>query len=187
MTATHDHEWERGLPALMVRYQAADEAAMAELVRSLSPRLLRFFAASGVGRLDAEDLLQDCWLRIHRSRHAYRAEEPVIPWVFAIARHTRLDGDRRRRRQDRCEVLVADPPEMIVESPAETPSGPEQLVRLLATLPDSQREVVLMLKLQGMSLEDVAKATSSTVGAVKQRAHRAYATLRKAFEKEHIE
>jgi RNA polymerase sigma-70 factor (ECF subfamily) len=51
-------------------------------------------------------------------------------------------------------------------------------VELLAPLPESQREVILMLKVAGMSLEEVARATSSTVGSVKQKAHRAYERLR---------
>jgi RNA polymerase sigma-70 factor (ECF subfamily) len=55
---------------------------------------------------------------------------------------------------------------------------------LLETLPDSQREVILMLKVSDMSLEEVARATSSTVGAIKQKAHRAYARLREIIEKE---
>jgi RNA polymerase sigma-70 factor (ECF subfamily) len=54
----------------------------------------------------------------------------------------------------------------------------------LTNLPESQREVILMLKVSGMSLEEVARATSSTVGAIKQRAHRAYATLRRILDKE---
>jgi RNA polymerase sigma-70 factor (ECF subfamily) len=49
---------------------------------------------------------------------------------------------------------------------------------LLATLPEGQREVLMMLKVGGLSLEEVARATSSTVGAVKQKAHRAYERLR---------
>ena len=50
--------------------------------------------------------------------------------------------------------------------------------------PEAQRETLVMLKVAGMSLEEVARATSSTVGAVKQRAHRAYETLRRALGKE---
>jgi RNA polymerase sigma-70 factor (ECF subfamily) len=50
---------------------------------------------------------------------------------------------------------------------------------LVAALPDAQREVVTMLKVGGLTLEEVARATSSTVGAVKQKAHRAYERLRK--------
>jgi RNA polymerase sigma-70 factor (ECF subfamily) len=49
---------------------------------------------------------------------------------------------------------------------------------LLASLPESQREVVMMLKISGLSLEEVARATSSSVGSVKQKAHRAYDKLR---------
>jgi RNA polymerase sigma-70 factor (ECF subfamily) len=55
---------------------------------------------------------------------------------------------------------------------------------LLEKLPDSQREVILMLKVSDMSLAEVARATSSTVGAIKQKAHRAYARLREIIEKE---
>jgi DNA-directed RNA polymerase specialized sigma24 family protein len=53
---------------------------------------------------------------------------------------------------------------------------------LVADLPDAQREVVTMLKVGGLSLEEVARATASTVGAVKQKAHRAYQRLRKLLE-----
>jgi RNA polymerase sigma-70 factor (ECF subfamily) len=59
-----------------------------------------------------------------------------------------------------------------------------RFTHLLETLPDSQREVIVMLKLSDMSLEEVARATSSTVGAIKQKAHRAYARLREIIEKE---
>jgi RNA polymerase sigma-70 factor (ECF subfamily) len=59
----------------------------------------------------------------------------------------------------------------------ETDRGPD-LEALLAQLPESQREVVAMLKISGMSLEEVARATSSSVGSVKQKAHRAYEKLR---------
>ena len=54
----------------------------------------------------------------------------------------------------------------------------EELDALLAPLSRSQREVIEMLKVAGMSLEEVARATSSTVGSVKQRVHRAYKILR---------
>ena len=70
-------------------------------------------AARGLGRNDPEDLLQDCWIRIHRSRHTYRASEPVMPWIYAIARHTRLDAYRKQRRLQSREVLVASIPERL--------------------------------------------------------------------------
>lgn len=167
------------LRALMTRYQRADPAALEELVRRLSPPLLRYFRSSRVDTAAAEDMLQDCWMRIHRSRNSYRASEPVLPWIYAIARYTRLDAYRKRRRRERQEVLVAAVPE--ASSRTQPTALQEDLEELIANLPDSQREVLVMLKVSGMSLEEVARATSSTVGAVKQKAHRAYVALRRAM------
>jgi len=169
---------ERELKELMVRYQAADSAAVEELVNRLSPRLLRFLTESGVTRSGAEDLLQDCWLRIHRSRHTYRSSEPLLPWVFGIARHIRLDGYRKRRRLESREVLVGSYEESIHPTESGAATDQNEFLRLVGSLPQSQREVLQMMKVTEMSVEEVARATSSTVGAVKQKAHRAYATLR---------
>ncbi len=160
---------------LMVRYQQGDAAAVETLVTSLSPALLRFCWGDGMSRSDAEDLLQDCWLRIHRARHTYLSSEPLLPWIFAVARHTRLDAFRRRRRRGTREVLVAESPELA----SAVPPPENGVMDLLNRLPDGQREVIVMLKVVGMSLEEVAAATSSTAGAIKQKAHRAYAALRR--------
>jgi RNA polymerase sigma-70 factor (ECF subfamily) len=168
----------------MTSYQNADSAALDELVRRLSPPLLRYFGASRAGWNDAEDLLQDCWIRIHRSRHTYRPSEPVMPWIYAIARHTRLDAYRKRRRLESREVLVATLPERLHQPSLQAAPEKDALEHLIASLPESQREVIVMLKVAGMSLEEVARATSSTPGAVKQKAHRAYETLRRAWGKD---
>src|SRR5258708_1809187 len=82
----------------MERYQQADPEAPAALVAALSPALLRFFRSQAASREQADDLLQDTWLRIHRVRHTYRPGEPVLPWIYAIARRVRVDGYRRSRR-----------------------------------------------------------------------------------------
>ena len=176
--------WENELADLMVRYQHGDPEAIEELIRRLSSRLMRFLAAPRLSQSDTEDLFQECWIRIHRSRHTYRPAEPVLPWIFAIARHTRLDGYRRTRRRESREVLVANPPE-VLHRPQQTPAiEQDEFVRLLESLPESQRDVIFMLKVAGMSLSEVARATSSTVGAIKQKAHRAYEKLRLVLEKE---
>lgn len=175
---------DRELRDLMTRYQNADAAAVEELVLRISPSLLRFFGRSGIGRSEAEDMLQDCWIKIHRSRHTYRVTEPVMPWIFAIARHTRLDAYRKQRRLESREMLVPNIPEALHQTAPEAVPEEDQFARLVASLPDAQREVIMMLKVSGMSLEEVARATSSTPGAVKQKAHRAYAALRRALGKD---
>jgi RNA polymerase sigma-70 factor, ECF subfamily len=168
----------------MTRYQHADPAAPGELVRRISPPLLRYFGAVRADREDAQDMLQDCWIRIHRSRHTYRASEPVMPWIYAIARHTRLDAYRKRRRLESREQLVAAVPEHLHHTMPEAAPVPDAFEQRVAILPEAQREVIVMLKVSGMSLEEVAKATSTTIGAVKQKAHRAYSTLRRALGKD---
>jgi RNA polymerase sigma-70 factor, ECF subfamily len=170
------------LRTLMTQYQSADPAALDELVRRVSPPLLRYFSSSRFGRGEAEDLLHDCWIRIHRSRHTYRSSEPVMPWIYAIARHTRLDAYRKRRRIAEREVLVASVPETLHQAAPQAPA--DDFEGMISQLPDSQREVLVMLKVSGMSLEEVARATASTVGAVKQKARRAYSTLRSVWGKD---
>jgi RNA polymerase sigma-70 factor (ECF subfamily) len=161
----------------MERYQQADPEAPAVLVSALSPALLRFFRSQSATPGQAEDLLQDTWLRIHRVRHTYRPGEPVLPWIYAIARRVRVDGYRRSRRINSHETAM----EVLPERPAE--SEPRHALpvfeALVAALPEAQREVITMLKVGGLSLEEVARATSSTAGAVKQKAHRGYDRLRK--------
>jgi RNA polymerase sigma-70 factor (ECF subfamily) len=164
------------LEQLMVRYQQADVAATSALIERISPQLYRFFAAQLGNADDASDMLQDPWLRIHRVRHTYRAGEPLLPWVYAIARRVRVDSYRKRRRIATREVAV----EVLPETPAKSQDAGElpPFDQLIAELPSSQREVLTMLKVNGLSLEEVARATSSSVGSVKQKAHRAYERLR---------
>jgi RNA polymerase sigma-70 factor (ECF subfamily) len=149
---------EEELRHLMAGYQGGHEAAIEELVVRLSPRLLSFFSADVLGG-DAQDLLQECWLRIHRSRHTYRVSEPLLPWVYAIARHTLLDGRRRGMRRHRREVLVPEVPEQAGR--AAEPAGTPDVSRLLERLPPSQREVILLLKVSGMTLEPAPRPLPS--------------------------
>lgn len=171
------------LENLMTRYQRADPDAAAELVRQLSPVLLRYLSRPVYTRAYAEDLLQECWLRIHKSRHTYRPGSPLLPWVFAIARHTRVDGFRRRGRIESHELALEEFQQLPVSATMPVDVEAQDLYRLVEELPESQREVIFMMKVSGMSLEEVARATSSTVGAVKQKAHRAYESLRAKLSK----
>ncbi len=165
------------LEELMLRYQQADPVATTELIRQVSPLLLRFLTSQCGSRADAEDLLQDTWLQIHRVRHTHRPGEPVLPWIYAITRHVQVDGYRRSRRIRSHEHLMDPLPESFrVARPA--PVVAPDFDTMLAVLPPSQREVVRLLKHTGMSLEEVARATGSTVGSVKLKAHRAYEKLR---------
>jgi len=167
------------LAELMANYQQGDSAAAAVLVRRLSPQLHRFFLMQYVSRTHADDLLQETWMRIHQARHTYRRSEPLLPWLYAIARHVRIDHYRKQHRTQSREERIDEGFDIAAASDA--PGRTPDIESLLGALPESQREVLVMLKVSGMSLEEVARATSSSVGSVKQKAHRAYETLRKLY------
>lgn len=166
--------------ALMLAYQSGNAAAATALIHRVSPLLHRLFTSEAASRGHADDLLQETWLRIHRVRRTYRPGEPVLPWAYAIARHVRIDHYRRVRRTTAREQSLEDVGQA-AESSVEAPRL-EDLDALLSPLPAAQREVIELLKFAGMSLEEVARATSTTVGSVKQKAHRAYRTLRSRLQ-----
>jgi RNA polymerase sigma-70 factor (ECF subfamily) len=102
----------------------------------------------------------------------------VLPWFFAIARYTRIDAYRRRRQIDANELAVDDLSTSGAGQSTLPDAADTDLWRLVGQLPPSQQEVIQMLKVSGLSLEEVARATGSSVGSVKQKAHRAYQKLR---------
>jgi RNA polymerase sigma-70 factor, ECF subfamily len=168
------------LEALMTRYQAGDFAAARSLIDRISPSLHRFFDMQAANRADADDLLQETWLRIHRVRATYRPGRPLLPWIFAIARRVRVDHYRKSVRTSAREQRWEEVAES-VPTPGTEAHRADELRELLAVLSESQREVLEMMKVAGMSLEEVARATSCSVGSVKQKVHRAYEKLRKTM------
>lgn len=166
----------------MAAYQAGDAAAAETLLGALCPVLGRFFGSMPDSRAAADDLTQETLLRMHRVRHTYRPGEPLMPWVYAIARNARVDHYRRSSRRTAREEAV-DPSDLQkYAAPAAPPRDTPDFDSLMAHLPESQREVLTMLKVLGLTVEEVARATGSTAGAVKQKAHRAYEKLRGILE-----
>ena len=165
------------LEELMGRYQKGDTTAVTALVECLTPQLYRFFASLTNSNADAEDMLQEAWLRIHRVRHTYRGAEPVLPWLYAIARSVQVEDHRRRLWLAWREAGVGIFPAFSArEDKAGTMPAFEELV---GRLPQDQREVLTMLKISGLSAEQVARVTSSPAWAVKRRLLRAYERLRR--------
>jgi RNA polymerase sigma-70 factor (ECF subfamily) len=147
------------------------------LVTQLSPQIFQFYLAQSRNRAEAEDLLQDFWLRIHKARATFRPGEPLMPWLYAIARRVRVDRYRKTKGAREHEIVTDQLPERA--APEILRQDEPKISEMLQSLPESQREVLLMLKVSGLSIEEVARATGVSVGSVKQKAHRAYESLRK--------
>ena len=170
----------RDLEQLMTRYQQADTTAVTDLVERLTPQLYRFFASQTDSGSDPEQMVRAAWLLIHQSRHTYRRGEPVLPWLYAIARCVCLDNHRKWRRTASRETGVSP----LHASPLhrDETNNIRRFRELAAGLSAGQREVLTLLKVNGLSIEDVARATSTTAEAVKQRARRGYERLRELLD-----
>jgi RNA polymerase sigma-70 factor (ECF subfamily) len=166
---------------LMTRYCDGDAAAFRELHALLAPKLFGYLLHMARDRAIAEDLLQLTFLKVHRARAAYVRGADPTPWIYAIAHRTFLDEARRQKR-----AIVrpdAEVPDVAAEPPPEGPD-PERAKAALAALeglPAQQREAVILTKLDGRSMAEAAEIAGTTAGAMKVRAHRGYAALRKAL------
>lgn len=170
------------LKELMEKYQAGDRRAAERLVEMLNPSLARYLYATSLGPLNLDDLLQECWLRIHKARSSYQPGEAPMPWILAIARHARIDFYRRWQRSSGRETELQDFSDESGRNPklaGKQAMAGDEMLQMLRNLPDSQREVLVMMKVNGMSIREAAAATNSTPAAVKQKAYRAYQTIRK--------
>jgi RNA polymerase sigma-70 factor, ECF subfamily len=176
---------------VMRRYAGGDDAAFDELYAALSPRLYAFCVRLAGRNGDAEDLFQDAFLKLHRSRATYVSGASALHWAFAIVRSTHLD--RLRRRARRPEKLVASTDEVleaILENAAGSPESAlnaETLARIveqeLQRMSERNRSAYILLKIEGLSAVEAAAVLGTTGDAVKQRALRAYEALREALSR----
>lgn len=158
-------------------YQQADANAVMTMIELLSQQLYGSFAERAGSRTDAEDLLQDAWLRIHRVRHTHHpgGSHPSLGIRHRTTHRVGVDIYRRRRRIESHEKGVDGLSEASVER--DQARNSQSFDELLTAPAESQHEVLRLLKVNRFTIEEVARATSSTAGAVKQKIHRAYERL----------
>lgn len=168
---------EQRLIPLMVGYQKGSTDDFAQLYEMLKRPLLRYLWTFVRNSTIAEDLLQETFLQIHRARQTYTPPRPVRPWVYAITRHVALMYLRSTRR--RKEVLADENlPELPVPPDVERLADGDTIHRLLAELPRSGQEVLILHHLLGMRFEEVGQILGIATGTAKVRAHRAIKALR---------
>lgn len=174
---------EAGLNAAMDRYASGDAGAFPVLHRALYPRLYAYLTRMSGSSATADDLAQETFLRMHRARSTFAAGGAVLPWMYAIARNVYLDHVRSSRLR-RTERLPSDPGSMpadvssSAESAAIAAQAARAVERVLARIPAGQRDAFVLIRYEGLSVQDAAAVLGTTVTAVKLRAFRAYEALR---------
>ena len=159
---------------LMARVAAGDMAALAELCRRYERPLYRFLAR-WAGETDAEDLYQETWLHVVRGAARFDRTRRFSTWLFQVALNLARDAHRRRRPEEHDDGALATAPADSRELDA-AEAGIDAR-RLLASLPEPQRTVLVLRYYHDMSETDVAAIVGCPPGTVKSRLHHALRTL----------
>lgn len=127
----------------------------------------------------AADLVQECYLRMHRSRHTYDPALPVKPWLLGIARHVRLTDRRRRWLLLSRETAGLDAlPELPVPAEMEGWADRDALTGALAQLPADRREAIVLHHIYGLSFREIGGVVGVSEGGARIRASRGMSELR---------
>jgi RNA polymerase sigma-70 factor, ECF subfamily len=158
--------------------RSGDVRAFAALVDAYYARCLRFALHMLTSRRDAEEAVQDTFVRVYHALPKYEEREAFEPWLFRIlANRCRSAGARERRHAE--VVEYGDVPERSAASGHDDAiAWREEIGIALAALPDEQREAFLMRHVEDLSYDDMSIATGAGVSALKMRVKRACDALR---------
>ena len=175
---------EEAFRILVSRVLDGDQAAYNQFLTKLSLNLRSYLRRQlhRVGRpdVDAEDLVQEALLTIHRKWHTYDRALPVLPWAYAITRYKLIDflrsttNDARHLTLDDIEE-AAGPDGALIEALS--------ISKLLTALPEKLRMPVELVRLEGLSVKEAAVETGLSESAIKVNVHRGVKAIARAFGK----
>lgn len=182
------HDWAE----FIRKAQSLDAGAFDEIVDAYSGRLYGFFQRMLGRREEAEDLVQEVFVRVVKGITEYREEGRFESWLFRIAGN--LVRDRLRREAKETTIgsggrNSADDLESPTDRPTSTTAGTleyredvDRLQKCLAKLPSAEREVILMRHYGELSFAEIGEYMGAPLGTVLARAHRGLAKLRQWME-----
>src|SRR5687768_8159726 len=142
---------DRRLAEWMRAAQDGDKQAYAAALREIEGALKRYLLRRLHSEESVEDVAQDILISIHSVRHTYNPEKLFGPWMYAIARNRLADYWRKHFRA-RAEVAVESEALDVAEPEKGDSALSDQMETALKELPEQQRSVVHMLKIQGLSI-----------------------------------
>lgn len=173
---------------LMLRVKDGDAASFGLLLEKYRASVSHFLYRMVQDQAVSEELAQEVFLRVYKSRATYEATAKFTTWLFRIATHLALNwlrAEKNERGQERLDQGTEDAPAREVPDRARSVEQEmvqavrvEEVRRAVAALPDKQRAAVLMHKYEEMDYSQIAKVLSCSESAVKSLLFRAYETLR---------
>ncbi len=172
------------LQRMLSKVAAGDREAFRALYDATSPKLFGIVLRITGNRAEAEEILQDAYVRVWRKASLYRPEagQPMA-WLAAIARNAALD----RIRASRIERARSDYDESILErlaAPEVNPVTRQSLRQCLGALDEEARRCVILAYCSGYSREELAEQFGRPVGTIKTLLHRTTKALKACLEQE---
>jgi RNA polymerase sigma-70 factor (ECF subfamily) len=177
--------------AVMLRAAAGDDSAFNFLVEKYHRPMIHFLYRMVHTQAVAEELAQEVFLRVYRSRESYRAEARFTTWLYRIATNLAVNHARDTRHERSAQTIYLDQPDPETGSKPDVaddePSAEQDLLRRermaqirahVMELPERQRMAVLMHKYQGMDYRQIGEVLKLSESATKSLLFRAYQTLR---------
>ena len=194
MSADNPASRATGLPSddeLLAAARQGDTAALETLLVRYQPHLYRFGLRMCGNVEDAGDVAQESLISMARSVRDFRGDSSVSSWLYTIARRFCIKKRRRSKFAPTREESLDVPGTDIARQLADPGPTPEQtatnrelaaaLARAIQALEPSQREVLVLRDVEGLSAPEVARIVGASVEAVKSRLHRARVAMREAI------
>lgn len=170
--------------ALMLRYKDGDVVAFEMLYRRHNDSLYRYLLRLAQNRDAAEDVFQEVWSKIIKSRESYRPTAKFSTFLFRVAHNCFIDYIRRNKRHTHNAGIdpdsrpnPADEPELATEKGI----ARRRMTNALRTLPEEQRDVFLLHEEGGLSIDAIASATGVNRETAKSRLRYAVTKLKAAL------
>ena len=173
---------------LMLRVKDGDGASFGLLLAKYRASVNHFLYRMVQDQAISEELAQEVFLRVYRSRETYEPTAKFTTWLYRIATHLALNwlrDEKNQRSQQRLDETGEDGPvrevadrSLSVEQRLLHQVNVDEVRQAVAALPDKQRAAVLMHKYDEMEYSQIAKVLSCSESAVKSLLFRAYETLR---------
>jgi RNA polymerase sigma-70 factor (ECF subfamily) len=181
--------------ALMLRVKRGDRAAFSELVEKYKQPVMNFIFRRLRDETEAEDLAQNVFLQVYKSRGRYKQTAKFSTWLFTITHNLCLNELRRRSRHpaeslEETHKENEEQPARQIEDKSQA-AAPDNVLQselaqkideALAELPDNQRSAILLCRQEDLSYEQIAKILRCSLSATKSLIHRGRETLKEKLK-----
>jgi len=177
---------------LIRRFQAGDETAFEEIVNRYKNRLMNFAYRFVLDREEAEDIVQDTFLKVYQNRYAYKEIAKFSTWIYTITANLAKTILRKRRNRKMFSFSRLGPEDKDMDFPSNEPNAQskiegkfdEQAIqKAIVKLPEHFRTAIILRDIQELSYEEISNIINAPLGTVKSRINRARLKLQEDLQK----